>query len=97
MILTFELVRPETVSEERFLSLVRRARQIAIEIEGVYDLALYQSQETEQNGVWQCSIDVDDKQAWGLLKTDPRFRRVVDEAKKLGVRAVADGQLERRI
>jgi len=97
MILTFELVRPETVSEERFLSLVRRARQIAIEIEGVYGLALYQSQETERNGVWQCSIDVDDEQAWELLQADLRFRQVVDDAKKIGVRVVTDGQLERRV
>jgi hypothetical protein len=43
VIKTFDLIKPATVSEERFLGLAQRARQIAIEIEGVYDLALYQT------------------------------------------------------
>lgn len=85
------------VPDERFLGLAQRARQIAIEIEGVYDLALYQKHETKDNGVWQCSIDVDDEQTWGFLKADPRFHQVLDEAKRLGVRIVRDGYLERQV
>lgn len=94
MIKTFELVKPETVSYERFFGLAQRARQIAVEIEGVYDLALYQA-----NGAscWQCSVDVDGEQAWETLQADKSFRRLLDEARALGVQIVAHGQLERRV
>nr|BAL59176.1 hypothetical protein HGMM_OP3C331 [Candidatus Acetothermum autotrophicum] len=94
MIKTFDLVKPETVSDERFFALAQRARQIAIEIEGVYDLALYQ---TDGVNCWQCSVDVDDERAWELLQTDRSFRRVLDEVKSLGVQIVPHGQLERRV
>lgn len=94
MIKMFELVKPETVSEEHFLGLVQRVRQIAIEIEGVYDLALYQ---TDGASRWQCSVDVDDEQAWEALQADQSFRRVLDEVRALGVQIVARGQLERRV
>lgn len=94
MILTFELVKPEGMPEERLLALVRRARQIALEVDGVYDLALYR---TERGGVWQCSIDTEDEQAWKLLRADPRFRSVVEEAKQLGVGITLESQLERKI
>lgn len=94
MIKTFDLVKPETLSDERFFGLVQRARQIAIEIEGVYDLALYQ---TDGAHCWQCSVDVDDEQAWEALQADKSFRRVLDEVKSLGVQIVAHGQLERRV
>lgn len=94
MIKTFELVKPETVSDERFFGVVQRARQIAVEIEGVYDLALYQ---TDGTSCWQCSVDVDDEQAWEALQADQSFRRVLDEVRALGVQIVAQGQLERRV
>jgi hypothetical protein len=94
VIKTFDLVKPATVSEERFLGLAQRARQIAIEIEGVYDLALYQ---TDGASCWQCSVDVDDEQTWELLQGDENFRRVLDEVRALGVQVVPHGQLERRV
>ncbi|MCI2430532.1 hypothetical protein LM602_05435 [Candidatus Acetothermia bacterium] len=94
MIKTFDLVKPETVSDERFFALAQRARQIAVEIEGVYDLALYQINGASR---WQCSVDVDDEQAWELLQADRSFRRVLDEARALGVQIVPHGQLERRV
>lgn len=94
MIQTFELLKPEGVPNERFFALVQRARRIAVEIEGVYDLALYQS---EQDGLWQCSVDVEDEKAWELLQADPRFRRVVQEVQALEVKIVSKSQWERRI
>lgn len=94
MILTFELVKPETVSDERLFALIQRARQIAVEIDGVYDLALYR---TEHPNIWQCSIDTEDEQAWKLLQADPRFRSVVEEAKQLGVSITRESRLERKI
>jgi hypothetical protein len=94
VIKTFDLVKPETVSDERFFALAQRARQIAVEIEGVYDLALYQTNGASR---WQCSVDVDDEQAWELLQADRSFRRVLDEARALGVQIVPHGQLERRV
>ncbi len=97
MIKTFDLVKPETVSDERFFGLAQRARQIAVEIEGIYDLALYQKHETRDDSVWQCSVDVDDEQAWKLLQADKSFRRVLDEARALGVQIVAHSQLQRRV
>lgn len=94
MIQTFELRKPESLSPERFFGLMQRARRIAVEIEGVYDLALYQA---EANGLWQCSVDVEDAQAWELLQADPRFRGVVREVKALGVRIISKSQWERRV
>jgi hypothetical protein len=94
VIKTFDLVKPDTVSEERLLGLAQRARQTAIEIEGVYDLALYQ---TDGASHWQCSVDVDDEQTWELLQGDESFRRVLDEVRALGVQIVPHGQLERRV
>ena len=94
MIKTFELRKPKAVSSERLLALVQRARRIAVEIEGVYDLALYQS---EENSTWQCTVDVEDAQAWEQLQADPRFRGVLREIEVLGVRVVSHSQWERRV
>lgn len=94
MILTFQLMKPETVAEERLLALVQRARQIAVEIDGVYDLALYR---TERANIWQCSIDTEDKQTWELLQADLRFREVYEAIKRLGVSITLENQLERQI
>jgi hypothetical protein len=94
MIKIFELRRPESVPPERFFELVQRARRIAVEIEGVYDLALYQ---TEEDGLWQCSVDVEDAQAWEELQADPRFRGVLQEMEALGVSIVSKSQWERRV
>ncbi len=94
MILTFQLVKPETVSEERLFALMHRARQIAIELEGVYDLALYR---TERPNIWQCSIDTEDERAWNLLQDDPRFREVCQALTRLGVSITLENQLERQI
>ncbi|MCL6642081.1 MAG: hypothetical protein K6T71_02000 [Candidatus Bipolaricaulota bacterium] len=94
MILTFELVKPEAVSDERLFALMHRARQIAIEIDGVYDLALYR---TERPTIWQCSIDTEDEQAWKLLQSDPHFREVCEAVQRLGVSITLENQLERQI
>jgi hypothetical protein len=94
MILTFELVKPKAVSDERLFALMQRARQIAIELEGVYDLALYR---TERPTIWQCSIDTEDERAWNLLQADPRFREVCGAVKRLGVSITLEDQLERQI
>ncbi|MBI3659127.1 hypothetical protein HY230_01480, partial [Candidatus Acetothermia bacterium] len=53
MILTFNLLKPEQMPKERLFALVWRARQIALELDGVYDLALYQ---TEYPKTWRCSV-----------------------------------------
>jgi len=94
MIKMFELRKPESVPPERFFGLMQRARRIAVELEGVYDLALYQS---EANGLWQCSVDVEDEQAWEQLQADPRFRGVLREIEALGVRIISHSQWERRV
>ncbi|GBC76046.1 hypothetical protein HRbin07_00239 [bacterium HR07] len=94
MILTFQLVKPETVPEERLFALMQQARQIALERDGVYDLALYR---TEQAHIWQCSIDIEDEQTWELLQADPRFREIIEAVKRLGVSIRLESQLERQI
>lgn len=94
MIRTFDLVKPDSVSEERFFALVQQARRIALEIDGVYDLALYQ---TERPGLWQCSVDVEDEAAWEQLREDSRFRHLVEEVQALGVQIVPKDHLERHI
>ncbi len=94
MILTFELVKPETVSDERLFALIQRARQIAVEIDGVYDLALYR---TEHPNIWQCSIDTEDEQTWKLLQADPRFQSVLEAVKHRGVGITLESRLERQI
>jgi hypothetical protein len=94
MIRTFDLVKPDTVSDERLFALVQRARRIAIEIDGVYDLALYQ---TEKGGLWQCSVDAEDERACEQLRDDSQFRHLVKEVKALGVQILPKDQLERRI
>lgn len=94
MIKIFELRRPESVPPERFFGLMQRAHRVAVEIEGVYDLALYQ---TEEDGLWQCSVDVEDAQAWEELQADPRFRGVLQEMEALGVSIVSKSQWERRV
>lgn len=94
MILTFELMKPETVPEERLFALMHRARQIAVEIDGVYDLALYR---TERPNIWQCSIDVEDERMWKFLQADSRFREVCEAIKQLGVSITLESHLERQI
>lgn len=94
MIHTFELHKPETLPQERFLGLVQRARRIAIEIDGVYDLALYQAQEDRR---WYWSMDVEDEQAWEQLQTNSHFLKVMGQLKALGVIILPKIQLERRI
>lgn len=94
MIHTFKLHKPETLPQERFFELVQRARRIAIEIDGVYDLALYQASE---NGQWYWSVDVEDEQAWEHLQTNSRFLEVVERLRALGVSILPKARLERRI
>lgn len=94
MIRTFDLVKPDSVPNERLFALVQRARRIAIEIDGVYDLALYQ---TAKEGLWQCSVDAEDERAWEQLRKDSRFRHLVEEVKALGVQIVPKDHLERHI
>ena len=94
MILTFNLLKPEQLPQERLFALIWRARQIALELEGVYDLALYQ---TEQPGTWRCSVDMDEHNEWERLQADERFQRVWREIKELGVQIAQADQLERRI
>lgn len=94
MILTFQVMKPKTLAEERLLALMQRARQIAVEIDGIYDLALYR---TERAHMWQCSIDVEDERAWELLQADPRFREIFEKVKRLGVSITLENQLERQI
>ena len=94
MIQVFDLVKPQTMPQERFFALVSRARGIAMEQEEVYDLALYQ---TERAGLWQCSVDMEDERAWEVLQADPRLREVVAELKRLGVKIARHAQWERRL
>lgn len=94
MIKTFELRKPDSVSDERFFALVQRARRIALEIEGVYDLALYQ---TEQRDLWQYSLDVEDEETWQQVQADPRLQQLWAQLRALGVQIVGQNHLERRI
>ena len=91
---TFELRKPDSVPNERFLGLMQRARRIAIEIDGVYDLALYQM---EQSDLWQCSLDVEDEETWQRVQTEPQLQRLWGELQALGVQIVGQNHLERRI
>ena len=93
MILTCNLIKPEQVPNERLFALVWRARQIALELEGVYDLALYQ---TDQPGTWRCSVDMDGHDDWERLQADQRFQRVCMELQELGVQIAEEYQLERK-
>lgn len=94
MIHTFELHKPETLSQERFFGLVQRARRIALEIDGVYDLALYQEQKNER---WYWSVDVEDEQVWEQLQANSRFLEILRQLEALGVRILPEARLERRI
>lgn len=94
MIHTFKLHKPETLPQERFFGLVQQARRIAIEIDGVYDLALYQAQE---DGRWCWSVDVEDDQVWEHLQKNPRFLEVLGQLEALGVSILPQARLERRI
>ncbi|MBI1743003.1 hypothetical protein HYR54_08040 [Candidatus Acetothermia bacterium] len=94
MILTFNLLKPEQMPKERLFALVWRARQIALELDGVYDLALYQ---TEYPKTWRCSVDLDGQDEWERLQADQRFKRVWTELEELGVQIAEADQLERRI
>ncbi len=94
MIQVFDLVQPQTMPEERFFMHLIRARRLALQIEGVYDLALYQ---TERARLWQCSLDVEDARTWEVLEADPRLREVVEELKQLGVKIARRTKWERRI
>ena len=94
MIRTFNLIKPSQLPQDRFFALIWRARQLALELEGVYDLALYQ---TEQPGTWRCSVDMDGDEGLEQLQADQRFQRVWTELKELGVQITQEDQLERKI
>lgn len=94
MVVAFDLITPETVPHERLFDLIQEARRIALKIEGVYDLAFYQA---EQAGVWRCTVDLDNWEAWKVLQADGRFQQVCAEVKALGVQIVHEKQLERRV
>ncbi|MCS7197867.1 MAG: hypothetical protein NZ930_04210 [Candidatus Bipolaricaulota bacterium] len=94
MIHAFELHKPATLPQERFFALVQQARRIAIEIDGVYDLALYHASE---NGRWYWSVDVEDEQAWEQLQADSCFLEVIERLKALGVEVLPRVRLKRRV
>lgn len=94
MILTFRVMKPETLAEERLLALMQQARQIAVEIDGIYDLALYR---TERAHMWQCTIDTEDEQAWELLQAHSRSREVCAALQRLSflpLQGAIDGLVE---
>ncbi len=92
MIHMFELYKPGSVPDERLCALMQQARRSALQIEGVYDLALYQ---TDRDGLWQCSVDVEDAQTWEHVRA--RVQRLLEELKALGVEIVHEDQWERRV
>lgn len=94
MIQTFELLKPEALPQERFFALVQQARRIAIEIEGVYDLALYQDDKDKR---WYWSVDVEDEHVWGRLQGDARFLKVIRRLQSLGVSVLPKARLDRHI
>jgi hypothetical protein len=95
VILEFNLAKPSVLSEERFLSLIRKARQAALTLEGVYDLALYQAETDGERPVWQCRVDLDGFSDWICLQADPRFQQVWGEMRSLGVQILTEEHLER--
>ena len=94
MVIIYELIPAENVPRENFFKVMRRARQIALTIEGVYDLALYQA---EQTGAWRCTVEMDGQQPWELLQTDQRFQEVWTELTAQGVQVMRRDPMERRI
>lgn len=94
MIKTFELRKPASVPNERLFELMQRARRIAIEIDGVYDLALYQ---TDRDGFWQCSLDVEDEETWQRVQADPQLQQLWTQLQALGMQIVGENHLERRV
>ncbi len=95
MILEFDLVKPRILSQERFFSLIRKARQVALTVEGVYDLALYQLETDGERPVWQCRIGLDGFVDWTRLQADPRFQQAWSEMRSLGVQTLTEEHLER--
>jgi hypothetical protein len=94
MIQILDLVQPQALPQERLFALVSRARGIALEMDGVYDLALYQ---TDRALHWQCSVDVEGERTWEALQADPRLHEAVGEMKRLGVKIARHTKWERRL
>ena len=94
MVVIYELIQAESVPREDFFKVMRQARQIALTIEGVYDLALYQ---IEQAGVWRCTVEMDGRESWEMPRTDRRFQEIWAGLEAQGIGIVLNDPMERRI
>ncbi len=92
MVVTLSLIVPETVTREYLFARVRQARQIALENEEVYDLALYQSEEPR---LWQCSVELKNTGEWESLQQESHFRQIWNELRERGVHVLTEHRLER--
>jgi hypothetical protein len=97
MIRRFELVKPKEVRMEKFFELMFQLRRYALSIEGVYDLALFETEKTEQQGIWSCSVEMASESAWTQMCADVHLRQICDQLRELGVKSVEEMELVRRI
>jgi len=94
MLLLLAIAAQRTVPPEQLASWVQFTRAAAIEVPGVYDLALYQKSASKKRRFW-VALDVEDERATAAFWDDPEVRKALQRGERLGVQLIPQGHYQR--
>ena len=94
MIALLTLRAARDTAEDEIMRWFQAAREIALEVSGVYDLALCDSDGPSSGGLC-CVLDVEDESALSMFWEDPHVQRALQEAKQQGLELVLQARWRR--
>jgi hypothetical protein len=96
MVLIFALDAKREASNEVILSWFIKMRWAAMEIPGVYDLALYGKELSPEDRYW-CAIDVEDEASLKALWNDSQIQDALKSGERFGLRLVEKSSSNRLV
>ncbi|OGF57621.1 MAG: hypothetical protein A2Z21_10825 [Candidatus Fraserbacteria bacterium RBG_16_55_9] len=82
------------ISEEEIVRWFQATRLVALEVPGVYDLALCNSDAPTLSGFY-CVLDVENEQALAQFWEDPDVQQVLNQGKQRGLELILKARWQR--
>lgn len=95
MILLMALISQGDATAAEITRWFQAARRAALEVPGVYDLALYGGDASQTSSFW-CALDVEDEQASSAFWQDQQVQQALKQGARLGLALVQQSRWERR-
>ena len=87
MLLIFAVELEGEASNDALLSWFHSVRRAAMEIPGIFDLALYGKGMSYESHYW-CTLDIEDEQSLASFLNDPAIKDALRRGENFGVRLV---------